>query len=251
MVPMLKFINKGEPMKLFISFIVLMSSSAFSAECGKLQDLAYNSSTGLLKSFKVATRTKLIRITANNSKSLVEAVYNAKNELDYGNSPEFFVCLDKYKIVTKKYNGKELTYANVNHFRLWNKGEFLMSVPAQATTEEPTNTTMDELIDHMGEYFSEDEVHDFGLGYDYVKKSEISKKLAKAIKAAVDDRNEWLAPQGSVYDYEVYKIHDDENIVGYIIAIHDDIDHPLWDGSGVTVYLDLDFSVIDEVTWEG
>jgi molybdopterin converting factor small subunit len=126
-----------------------------------------------------------------------------------------------------------------------------MSVPAQATTEEPTNTTMDELIDHMGEYFSEDEVHDFGLGYDYVKKSEISKKLAKAIKAAVDDRNEWLAPQGSVYDYEVYKIHDDENIVGYIIAIHDDIDHPLWDGSGVTVYLDLDFSVIDEVTWEG
>ncbi len=107
---------------------------------------------------------------------------------------------------------------------------------------------MTEIAAEMGEYF------DVGFALEsYALEVMSSGDMSAALKTKVDSliekRNEDLYPKGGVYEAVVYKVVNKNNgsLAGYIVYIKDYIDHALWDGSGVTVYLAINLVVVDYV----
>lgn len=59
-------------------------------------------------------------------------------------------------------------------------------------------------------------------------------------------------PRSNFIDKEaLYTISKEGKVVGYIIHMHDDIDHPLWDGSGVFYFLNSLGQEVGNFSWEG
>jgi molybdopterin converting factor small subunit len=112
---------------------------------------------------------------------------------------------------------------------------------------------MSELVDEMGEYFDESVTLNETYALSALETEDLSTELYAAVEKLVKKRREQLQPQGDVYEATVYKVYNKQNntVVGYVVAILDSIDHPLWDGSGETAYLTLDLVVVDSVEWNG
>ena len=93
--------------------------SVASAICGKTAGFSYNKDSKKrpyqLSGFWIKQNTKDIRVTYGNSPELVQFVGKLKGNI--------FVCLDKYKLVEKKYSGKKRIYAKVKKFRVWVNGK--------------------------------------------------------------------------------------------------------------------------------
>ncbi len=71
-------------------------------------------------------------------------------------------------------------------------------------------------------------------------------------QARLAEERQGLAPRGSAdLGEDAYAIVKDGRTIGYVIAIDHAIDDPLWDGSGVHVYVDLQGNVVMEIPWTG
>ncbi len=59
-------------------------------------------------------------------------------------------------------------------------------------------------------------------------------------------------PHGAALNDDVlFRILREGEPVGYVLGIYDSIDHPLWDGSGVYVFYDLNGTEVTSVSWSG
>jgi len=225
--------------------MMLLSLNSFGADCGKVSSYSFDYDTGSVVGFFIDLKFKKVRVTKDNSPKLAtvvrDYVWDAKSLNDVG----LFVCLDKYSTYVKNYKGKKRSYARVQEYRLWNKGTFLGQSPA--------NMEMKDLADQVGEYFSAYNTEVDGHVFKNLDNNSLPAKLEKKVESIVEERNEYLAPQGGVYSYSVIEVLNAETgeLIGYVVAIEDGIDHPLWDGSGLTIYLDKKLTVVDSVEWSG
>jgi hypothetical protein len=48
-----------------------------------------------------------------------------------------------------------------------------------------------------------------------------------------------------------HELREAGDAIGYAVEIDDFIDHPLWDGSGVVIYVEVDGTVVADVEWSG
>jgi hypothetical protein len=114
------------------------------------------------------------------------------------------------------------------------------------------------LADDAGEYFRPSEAYER-----YLKPldwSQVSAEIKAIFDARVEKETEYLVGwEEHTTDYAelgdesfvIVNIHDNDEIMGYVLDIYHYIDHPLWDGSGVHVFYDAAGTEITSVEWTG
>lgn len=109
-----------------------------------------------------------------------------------------------------------------------------------------------EYIRDMGEYFTpEDHPERFVL----IKLEELPRNTRLLADDLLFERQselrQWDEPGDAGFD-AAYQVRDENGVViGHIVTIWDWIDHPLWDGSGVTLWFDNSGKLVDQVDWQG
>lgn len=81
-------------------------------------------------------------------------------------------------------------------------------------------------------------------------------QMPSAVQDAIDDAlelaREYNADHNGSAGYgQTLSIVMDGKVVGYIGEVDDDIDDPLWDGSGLILYLDPQGTTVTETSWSG
>lgn len=158
--------------------------------------------------------------------------------------------------VTNPGNGA--TYDAVLTRALDHKFDLKFGAEISKTAVEQMHDYIRDLADDAGEYarFDDDladKVNGISLG-----------GLPAAVRSSADsfladyaaDMCAWQETQpcqnGAEFaDDAHYEIIKDGDVVGYVVSVWDYIDHPLWDGSGVTLYFDLDGALVTDVSWSG
>ena len=120
-----------------------------------------------------------------------------------------------------------------------------------------------DIADAAGEYGDFDDP-DVAQSVEWVTLSELPADLqARAEEAALnraelncqwwaeEDEVEGDCPNGAGLADDHLIIRMNGEVVGYMFHIWDGIDHPLWDGSGVRVYVDENFERVTSVDWTG
>ncbi len=77
-----------------------------------------------------------------------------------------------------------------------------------------------------------------------LKGVELTKERAEEIRTYDENSGSAFLDEESQYEIRRYG-----ELIGYVIHIGDVIDHPLWDGSGILYYLNLDGTVITYADW--
>lgn len=111
------------------------------------------------------------------------------------------------------------------------------------------------LAREMGEYFDPSEIKGAFTG---MKTSQLPSRVKKLFKKLVTERADENSQHGYYEDRqdgamegEVYAILKDGEVVGFVLGVYDDINHPLWDGSGVNHYVTKEGKVVISVDWAG
>lgn len=231
-----------------VLFLMTWGAAAHSAECGKVDNssFTFNFQNGKIRSFAVDVRSGKLFVTKANSPKLfgdVEERFVGKS-YDSRYDMGLFICLDKFSIKIRNYDNKERKYAYTEEHRLWEKGSIVAMYPQAAN--------LGDLADQMGEFFDSEELADFNYTYKVIGNNDPNYlEVTKKANELVQQRDELLKPQGEVYEYTIYALFKAGELKGYVIVIDDYIDHSLWDGSGVSYYLDVQLNVNDEVEWTG
>lgn len=105
----------------------------------------------------------------------------------------------------------------------------------------------------VGEYFRPD---DNPENFKFMAEAKVPSQIVSVAAAKLED---YLGNQGENTEYrftaeiwDYYQVFDETGLlVGYVVEIVDSIDHPLWDGSGLNVWMDVDGTIVAEVPWAG
>lgn len=103
----------------------------------------------------------------------------------------------------------------------------------------------------VGEYFFAD---DYPENFKKLDEKDVASDVVtlaeKYLAGYLADMTESSNDAVSAEIWSYYEVIDEQGRpVGYVVEIIDQIDHPLWDGSGLNLWLDLELNVVAEVSW--
>lgn len=136
--------------------------------------------------------------------------------------------------------------------------DLTLSFVAKVSTDgDATHAVIAQLADEAGEF--PDWAVELADRVDPVAKAELPKAIRDLFDAQLAARIDELNPDGGNTnsaafgdDFPFLEIVDDGGVViGYVLGVYDSIDDPLWDGSGVHYYYDVDGELVTTVEWTG